>query len=73
MKICQEKREMRYRMRMATDAAKEKLNQDFEAETDEEALEEVHDFMEHTGFPVRAVTRIGLDGEETIIKTFSPV
>ena len=41
--------------------------QEAEADNDEQMLDEIHDFMEHTGIEVRALTRIGEHGEEIII------
>ncbi len=41
--------------------------QEAEADSDEQMLGEIHDFMEHTGIEVRALTRIGEHGEEIIV------
>ena len=44
--------------------------QELDAESDEEVVAEVEDFMEHTGIPIRVLTRIGTNGEEIIVRRF---
>lgn len=44
--------------------------QDFEADSDEDAVEKIEDYMKHTGIPVRAITRIGEQDEEIIVHRF---
>ena len=41
--------------------------QEFEAESDEEAIDGIEDFMDHTGIMVKVITRIGTQGEEIIV------
>ncbi len=46
------------------------MRQEFEAESDEEAIDGIENFMKHTGIMVKMITRIWVQGEETIVWRF---
>ena len=61
---------MKYRMYMVTDAAQKSLNQEFEADSDDDAIEEVKEFRKDTGIPVKAIARVDSNNIETVIREF---
>lgn len=48
-----------------------KLNQQFEAKDDDEAIEEAREFQRTTGIPVNFITRLDVSGVEVIVHRFS--